>query len=151
MSDVPRHAHRIPRYRSTRVFLIERISLQASGDTVCIVYSMKKFQVRFKWIVCVNRGYSVSDESTFEISFLDLSKEPVLPADDFSIDDDGITLKWGGYDYFIHWGNLKTQGDLLRWICHIGHKEWKGANMYQLVRFIEVVTDKRGWKMYPLS
>lgn len=86
----------------------------------------------------------------FEFVQIDLSKPPEFPDPLFKMDDDGVTLKWGGYDYFIEWKRLKTQGDILRWLCHIGQKEWEEATSYRISEFIHAVFKKRGWNLHPL-
>ncbi len=88
-------------------------------------------------------------EINFQFVQVDLMNPPPEPDRMFLEDDDGITLRWGGYDYFIDWTRLKTKEDILRWLCHLGEKGWKDMDVKKVVRFIQAVYRKRNWKMYP--
>lgn len=85
----------------------------------------------------------------FQFIQIDLTKPPERPDPLFKVEKDGINLRWNGYDYFIEWNRLKTKEDILRWICHVGEKEWAETTPDRIVRFIHAVYKKHDWDMYP--
>ena len=91
----------------------------------------------------------VDDGSAVSMKFVvDLMKELKEYDTKFTEDDDGITLRWGGCDYFIDWHRLRTKNDILKWICHFGSKIWRDMTPSNISAFIHVVYRKRGWDMY---
>ena len=67
------------------------------------------------------------------------------PERGFEVHEDGITIKWGGYDYFIDGERISTPGEICGWIAHICEKEWEGTTPEKIREFIIAVYKFNGW------
>lgn len=61
----------------------------------------------------------------------------------------GWELWWGGYQYWIEDDRMKDERDLLRWLEHLGRKDWPGMTTPRAARFITAVLDHLGKPLYP--
>lgn len=64
------------------------------------------------------------------------------------VDDDGITLRWGGYEYFIDWERIKEPNDVVQWIYHVCEKGWEEMTPYRIKQFIDCVYRQKGWDLF---
>ena len=60
--------------------------------------------------------------------------------------DGGLSMKWGGYDYWIAEDRLDTPEKLLGWVQHLSGKIW--MNPLRIRRLVEKVSSRFGWKIY---
>ena len=60
-------------------------------------------------------------------------------------DEVGVSLNWR-YEYFIHWGQIKTKEHLVQWCHHLLEKGWFTPSRCRM--FLEVVCEYRGWELY---
>jgi len=65
--------------------------------------------------------------------------------DGFVLDDYGVNLFWGSYEYSVSWDCIRTPVELLAWIAHISQKTWKHSSPQRISRLIQAVCARRNW------
>ncbi len=59
-----------------------------------------------------------------------------------------FVIDYGGYDYDIDAGQIKTTADLLEWVLHLSEKLWMDVS--RLRYFVALVAEKNGIEIkYP--
>jgi len=83
---------------------------------------------------------------------LNLTKPYVEPDSGVRIDAKGnVTIKWGGYDYYIEARRIATPERLLGWIVHLGEKSWCGMEPWKIAHLVEKIAHRRQWDIYKES
>jgi len=64
----------------------------------------------------------------------------------FDMCDDGINIKWGGYEYFIDYDRIDSPEKLVGWIEQLAAKTWRDTSPKRIVYLIRAVRSHFGWE-----
>lgn len=74
-------------------------------------------------------------------------KDPEHPTG-FVVEDDHICVFWGGYEYPIARSDFQTPFSILKWLHHLGKKQWAGMTPPRVSRFITTISRIKDWDLY---
>ena len=54
-------------------------------------------------------------------------------------DENGVSVFWGGYEYWIEWSRIDTHKKIVKWLIQLLPKEWEHTTPERIEAFINIV------------
>lgn len=61
--------------------------------------------------------------------------------------NDGVSIFWGGYDYFLKYSGVNSKAKILNMVAHIAQKEWKDMTGLRINLLIKHLCEKANQRL----